>query len=600
MEMIMRTQTSQQQNTGQEGIHTHASELGDVQRLPGVRNRTASFSNQGKLQRFARNDAGRNTRVIFPVQAKLKLGRPNDRYEQEADRVADEVMRMPQPEGITVSMYEEEKIQTKAIAGKITPLVQGDAGTVSNEISSDIQSLQGGGRPLSNSERGFFEPRFGVDFSNVRLHDDRKSSNIAQSINARAFTVGNDVAFGAGEYSRDTSKGKRILAHELVHVVQNNSCCIGLDISGLYNNRGMNQEYIRRSNGDDDFEEWEEWVVERSEDEEERTVRRPPRSRGRRYLREIRIGGEDGVIYRIGFQSRGLQIRSIYREWNGVVWITHYNRESRQERTETAVSFHALMSAHYIASATEFMGDLAEAEAAIIAELFPGARVARIATNIIWAGLIFCAYREEISDLIEEVSQLNEGLDWLQENTPHSLQVFITTTLSVRVGQELPTGLSPVDIGRNIGRTLRDFHTFARLIISIVRGVRRGPSAGLTAGLRIFVSTGRPIVRRIPLTSTRIRRVVETIRPYIGAIRSVRGAVSAVGRIRDRIAEDSREEVISTLAGILGVTPDNPMIDAVIREFADDQTEEKLIQVLNAFRHFIELSDNLADSLGHQ
>ena|GEM_PF-6278552 len=187
------------------------------------------------------------------IQPKLTIGQPNDKYEQEADRVADEVMRMPESgvqrqcpeyeEGLQRQPVEEEEdmVQPKPIAEQITPLVQRQvepekeeedeeliqakiARDVPPEVtpatSSGIQSLQGGGRSLSESERSFFEPRFGADFSSVRVHDDTRAAGIAQLVNARAFTLGQDVVFGAGEYCPDGMTGKKLFAHELTHVVQ--------------------------------------------------------------------------------------------------------------------------------------------------------------------------------------------------------------------------------------------------------------------------------------------------------------------------------------------------------------------------------------------
>jgi hypothetical protein len=107
---------------------------------------------------------------------------------------------------------DEELTQAK-IAGDVTP-------EVTPAISSNIQSLQGGGRPLSWSERSFFEPRFGTDFSNVRVHNDTRAASVASSVNARAFTLGHNVVFGTGEYCPDASSGRKLLAHELTHVVQ--------------------------------------------------------------------------------------------------------------------------------------------------------------------------------------------------------------------------------------------------------------------------------------------------------------------------------------------------------------------------------------------
>jgi len=79
---------------------------------------------------------------------------------------------------------------------------------------------RGGGHSLSRETRNFFEPRFGKDFSSVKIHIDSNANHLAKSINARAFTKGGDIVFGGGEYSPGSSKGKRLLGHELTHVVQ--------------------------------------------------------------------------------------------------------------------------------------------------------------------------------------------------------------------------------------------------------------------------------------------------------------------------------------------------------------------------------------------
>ena len=182
------------------------------------------------------------------IQGKLIIGKPNDKYEQEADRVADEVMRMPEPQVQRQSEEdeEEEMIQTKPIGDQITPLIQRQVEPeeeeeaepekeeeetiqtkseeqtpqVTSSLESKINALQGGGQPLSRDTRNFFEPRFGHDFSNVKIHANSNANQLARSINAKAFTKGKDIVFGGGEYSPGSSKGKRLLGHELTHVVQ--------------------------------------------------------------------------------------------------------------------------------------------------------------------------------------------------------------------------------------------------------------------------------------------------------------------------------------------------------------------------------------------
>jgi len=175
-----------------------------------------------------------NSRII---QAKLTVGQPNDKYEQEADRVADEVMRMPEAKvQRQVEDEEEELVQTKPMGEQITPLVQrqpeeeeeellqtkskGEPAQLTPHLESNINALEGTGQPLSEETRNFFEPRFGQDFSKVRVHHDSNANQLARSVNARAFTKGNNVVFGAGEYSPESSSGKRLLGHELVHVGQ--------------------------------------------------------------------------------------------------------------------------------------------------------------------------------------------------------------------------------------------------------------------------------------------------------------------------------------------------------------------------------------------
>jgi hypothetical protein len=80
--------------------------------------------------------------------------------------------------------------------------------------------LRSPGKPLDSGSRGFFEPRFGHDFSNVRVHTDARSAESAQAVKALAYTVGPHIVFGAGQYTPSSGDGRRLLAHELTHVVQ--------------------------------------------------------------------------------------------------------------------------------------------------------------------------------------------------------------------------------------------------------------------------------------------------------------------------------------------------------------------------------------------
>lgn len=184
------------------------------------------------------------------IQAKLHIGAPNDRYEQEADRIADQVMSMtdsvsastPSPSRVPTptpvqracsacqsggelcpECAEEEKIRRQPIEeeellqAKASP---GHTPQVTPNVAANIQNLKGGGQPLPVNQRRFFESRMGQDFSGVRIHTDSKAADTAQTIQAKAFTLGINIVFNTGQYSHDNQEGKKLLAHELTHVMQ--------------------------------------------------------------------------------------------------------------------------------------------------------------------------------------------------------------------------------------------------------------------------------------------------------------------------------------------------------------------------------------------
>jgi guanyl-specific ribonuclease Sa len=123
-------------------------------------------------------------------------------YEREADEVADKVMARAEP----VPISSIGAAATESIPAMNTRAAINEAGRSGSPLSSDL--------------RTFFEPRFGRDLSHVRIHSDAAAANAARSIRARAYTYGSDIVIGAGEYAPGTVAGKRLLAHELVHVVQ--------------------------------------------------------------------------------------------------------------------------------------------------------------------------------------------------------------------------------------------------------------------------------------------------------------------------------------------------------------------------------------------
>ncbi|MDJ0884070.1 MAG: DUF4157 domain-containing protein [Desulfobacterales bacterium] len=267
---------------------------------------TGAIARQADIRRILRS-AG--------VQAKLAVGPPDDKYEAESDRIADQVMAMP-ARGLqrqTENDQEEESLQAKPLAEQITPLVQRQPMDEEEEVQTELQrqqeeeevqsllqrqeeeeevqpqlqrqeeeeeiqpwlqrqdddeetamqmqraideeedvqtrlmlkaveriqargapdlseaaeqrigQMRGLGDPLPEDVRQEMENKIGADFSDVSIHANSAANDINQEINARAFTLGNDIFFAAGQYAPTTRRGKRLLAHELTHVVQQNS-----------------------------------------------------------------------------------------------------------------------------------------------------------------------------------------------------------------------------------------------------------------------------------------------------------------------------------------------------------------------------------------
>lgn len=215
---------------------------------------------RGELARTGRAFAEVGIHQSSParVQAKLTVSHPGDSAEKEADRVADAVMQMPasQPainrhEDPAVQracnkcaeeekkaaapapeVKEEEKAQT-SVSGKVLERKvddeeetlqaksrSGQVPRVTPELDAEIQSVHGGGAPLASDARAFFEPRLGVDLGHVRVQTGSQAAGVARQLDARAFTVGNNITFGAGQYQPSSSEGRRLIAHELTHVIQ--------------------------------------------------------------------------------------------------------------------------------------------------------------------------------------------------------------------------------------------------------------------------------------------------------------------------------------------------------------------------------------------
>jgi hypothetical protein len=161
----------------------------------------------------------------FFMQPKLTVNQPDDIYEQEADRVANDVMTMQSPviqtKPLQISSIQRICSHCEAEQKNMQRKRSGDGGvTADNELEGYVGNLNSGGEALAEDVLSFFEPRFGYELSNVKVHTGLVAAKSAQSINALAYTSGNHIVFNSGQYSPDTDTGKQLLAHELTHVVQ--------------------------------------------------------------------------------------------------------------------------------------------------------------------------------------------------------------------------------------------------------------------------------------------------------------------------------------------------------------------------------------------
>ena len=160
------------------------------------------------------------------LQPKLTISAPGDSFEREADDVADRVMRIAQPSQVgspsAPIQFKHgpcDDSNKKTIQSTRSPC---ESPTSALNAKAAVQAASSGGTPLSMNVRSYFEARFNRDFSQVRIHADSDSAEGARAVQARAYTVGRDIVFGSGQYSPGTAEGKRLLAHELTHVVQQN------------------------------------------------------------------------------------------------------------------------------------------------------------------------------------------------------------------------------------------------------------------------------------------------------------------------------------------------------------------------------------------
>jgi hypothetical protein len=221
-------------------------------------------NNTGQLQKTT-GVSGTSSKKI--IQSKLEVSKPDDKYEKEADMVADNVMRMPEPNFVQRKCAhceeEEKKIQRKPVSESITPFIQTKSevgSTVSDSLSNKISSSQGTGSNMDSNTQSFMSSRFGNDFNSVKIHTDGNAIQMNRELNAKAFTTGNDIYFNEGQYQPHTSNGKQLLAHELTHTIQQNRSVksvqnkkdTSFEITGLYESRAGESGFIFFDTGQPD------------------------------------------------------------------------------------------------------------------------------------------------------------------------------------------------------------------------------------------------------------------------------------------------------------------------------------------------------------
>ncbi len=185
-----------------------------------------STENSSKTNAFFSRDKKEIKTPFFTVQPKLTIGSPNDFFEKEADQKADEVVgrlsgaSAHKPFSSPISSVskvvqpakdKEEELQLKA-----------ENHFPKNNIESSLNAQRGGGTPLDSETKTQMENAFGSDFSNVRIHTQSAANQMNQHLGSRAFATGNDIFFKSGAYKPKTHDGKKLLAHELTHTIQQN------------------------------------------------------------------------------------------------------------------------------------------------------------------------------------------------------------------------------------------------------------------------------------------------------------------------------------------------------------------------------------------
>lgn len=224
--------------TSREGGHSFFPGNGNDTATPSIQRKCSKCEKEEQTAKEERPDI--QTKAAFEsdadapeaLQTKLKVGKADDHYEQEADSVADKVVK---------KISGEQEASDAPITTDAPPTIQskcskcgGDMGErevqtkakqshspskASANISDRLSQRKGKGAPMEASSRSTMENAFGADFKNVNIHQDKASADLNKSLNAKAFTHGNDIFFGENNYQPSSKEGQTLLAHELTHTI---------------------------------------------------------------------------------------------------------------------------------------------------------------------------------------------------------------------------------------------------------------------------------------------------------------------------------------------------------------------------------------------
>ena len=221
-----RKETTASKNIDAASLESHASLLSDA-RLSHPANAGERAQILSELQRSYGNAYVQRLLRSHALQAKLTVNPPDDIYEKEADQVAEIVTKSPgaaiQRQEAGGEEEEEKEEEEETVSAKMavsrTP-------EVSEDVEGRINAARGSGEALPDSIRASLEPQFGRDFGDVRVHAGAEADALSQQLGAKAFTTGQDIFFRSGDYQPESEEGKKLLGHEMTHVVQQGGAAV--------------------------------------------------------------------------------------------------------------------------------------------------------------------------------------------------------------------------------------------------------------------------------------------------------------------------------------------------------------------------------------